>query len=99
MLDGWSCGRQRATGGALHAGYWWRTKRLAVDLARANSGPERHWGLDLKTVRHASSVEEQPDFSKQRGQLVDALVEEGQKMLLLNFIGAIPAAVASVRCR
>ena len=37
---GW-LGRQRATGGALHAGYWWRTKRLAVDLARANSGPER----------------------------------------------------------
>ena len=32
---------------------------------------------------------------------VDALVEasKGQKMLLLNFIEAIPAAVASVRCR
>ena len=44
-------------------------------------------------------LEEQPDFSKQRGQLVDALLEEGQRMLLLNFIEAIPAAVASVRCR
>ena len=38
-------------------------------------------------------------LSRQRGQLVDALLEEGQRMLLLNFIEAIPAAVASVRCR
>ena len=38
-------------------------------------------GLDLKTARQL--LAEQPDFSKQRGRLVDVLVEAGQKVLFL----------------